>query len=188
MTEYTATSESSVTPIAYNDVVHIFDASTSAVGKTTAADLVGGGTSVVDTTATTLAVTAASHAGRQITISSAAPIAVTLPAATGTGNQYDFYVRVTATATGHTIKVANATDVITGTVLVMTSQTTTNVTYLVAAFRTTATDDTITINGTTQGGLVGDWFRIRDVKSGVFAVSGVVQATGAYVTPFSASV
>ena len=76
---------------------------------------------VVNTTATTLAVTQAAHNNKVVTISSAAPIAITLPQATGTGAKYRFVLMVAATATGHTIKVANSTDVMQGVVLALTT-------------------------------------------------------------------
>jgi hypothetical protein len=187
MSEYTITTESTVAAPVAADEVHIYDVSAGATGKVTLGALAGVGAGVVDTTATQLTVTAASHAGKTVTISSAAPIAVTLPAATGTGNAYRFNVRVAATATSSTIKVVG-TDVMSGVVHVQTTATTTDVAAIVAAFRTTATDDTITLNGTTLGGVLGDWIEIVDVKSGVFQVHGNTKATGTYATPFSATV
>jgi hypothetical protein len=187
MSEYTITNESAVVPV-NTDELHIYDVSAGATGKVTVGNLLGGLGGVVDTTATTLVVTAASHAGKTVTISSAAPIAVTLPQATGTGNKYRFNIRVTATATSHTIKVANTTDVISGVVHVQTTATTTDVAAIVAAFRTSATSDTVTLNGTTLGGDIGDWFEIVDIKTGFFQVHGNTKATGTYATPFSATV
>ena len=80
------------------------DASGATKKKVTAAVLresIDGG--VVATTATTLTITAASHAGKTVVINSTAPIAITLPQATGTGNKYRFFVGVVATATSHTL-------------------------------------------------------------------------------------
>ena len=187
MSEYTITNESAVTPVS-SDEVHIYDVSAGATGKVTLGNLLGGLGGVVDTTATSLVVTAASHANKTITVSSTAPIAITLPQATGTGNKYRFNIRVVATATSHTIKVANATDVMGGVVHVQTSATTTDVAAIVAAFRTSDSSDTISINGTTLGGAKDDWFEIVDIKTGFFQVHGNTKATGTYATPFSASV
>lgn len=138
---------------------------------------------IVNTTATTLTVTRALHDGRIVTISAAAPIAITLPQATGTGARYRFFVAVVATATAHTIKVANATDVMAGFQFTVTT-TATNV----EGFATSATSDTITLNGTTQGGIVGDQIEIVDMATGVFAVTVLSSSTGTEATPFSASV
>ena len=37
-----------------------------------------------------------------------------------------------------------------------------------------ATDDTITLNGTTTGGQLGDWIELTDVATDLWAVNGVV--------------
>jgi len=66
------------------DRVLVYDSSAGVTKYMTGALLAGAGAGVVDTTATTLTLTQASHAGKVLTVSSAAPIAITLPAATGT--------------------------------------------------------------------------------------------------------
>jgi hypothetical protein len=137
----------------------------------------------VDTTATSLTITKAAHAGKTVTISSAAPIAITLPQATGSGAKYKFVVAVAATATGHTIKVANATDVMMGYAFCVTTSTDN-----AEGFKTSATSDTITLNGTTLGGVVGDIVEIEDVVSGKFSVKLFTAPTGTEATPFSATV
>jgi hypothetical protein len=188
MSESTITSETELSDPVAADYIHVFDASAAATKKLSLGALNSVGAGVVDTTATSLVVTAASHAGKTVTISSTAPIAVTLPQATGTGNRYRFNIRVVATGTSHTIKVANATDVMGGVVHVQTSATTTDVAAIVAAFRTSDSSDTISLNGTTLGGAKDDWFEIVDIKTGFFQVHGNTKATGTYATPFSASV
>ena len=169
--------------VAETDLFLVYDTSASTTKYVSGSKVRGAASGVVDTTATTLTVTAASHSGKVITISSASPIAVTLPQATGTGNRYKFVVLVTATATAHTIKVANATDVMTGFVHAMTTSSDN-----VIGYKTSATSDTISLNGTTKGGYSGDWFEIVDAKSGVFHVHGATEATGTTATPFSAAV
>ena len=138
---------------------------------------------VVSTTATTLTLTALSHAGKVVDVNSAAPIAITLPQAIGSGAKYKIRIGVAATATSHTIAVANATDVMSGLVLCLTTSSDN-----VIGYPTTATSDTITLNGTTRGGVAGDWFEITDVATGVFSVEGRTQPTGTTATPFSAEV
>lgn len=137
----------------------------------------------INTTATTLTITAASHANRMVTISSAAPIAITLPQATGSGSKYKFQVQVVATATSHTIKVANATDVMQGFVVALTTSSAN-----IIGYGTSATSDTISLNGTTLGGVVGDIVEIEDVKTGFFSVKLFTSPTGSTATPFSATV
>ena len=52
-----------------------------------------------------------------------------------------------------------------------------------------ATDDTITLNGTTTGGVsIGDWVELEDITATAWAVRGVVQQSGSEATPFSDTV
>ncbi len=90
-------------------------ASTTFSGPVTStAGFISGSDSLVSATAATLTVTAASHAGRTVLLDRAAGQAVTLPAATGSGNAYNFFVVTTITSNSTTIKVADATDVMAG--------------------------------------------------------------------------
>lgn len=135
---------------------------------------------LVDCTAASLTITRDLHAGRTVTMNRAGGMTLTLPAATGTGNIYKFFVGTTFTSNG-IIQVANATDIMQGGVAVSTDAG--GVTILAAA-----TSDTITMNGSTTGGLKGSFIEIEDVASGVFKVSGFLVSTGAEATPFSAAV
>lgn len=137
----------------------------------------------VNATAATLTITQTSNAGSIVTLNRAAGIAVTLPAATGTGSVYRFLVGTSVTSNSTTIKVANATDVMTGSAYVISDNS-----AAVLGYRTAASDDTITLNGTTTGGLKGDLITITDVGTGLFAVSVFSAATGTEATPFSATV
>jgi hypothetical protein len=58
----------------------------------------------------------------------------------------------------------------------------------VLGYRTAADSDTITLNGTTTGGLKGDIIRIVDVAANLFSVTVMSAATGTEATPFSATV
>ncbi len=108
----------------------------------------------------------------------------TLPAATGTGFKYKFAVLAVNTS-GYVIKVANATDTIDGGVLVQTDDAANAVIGITAA----GTDDTITMNGTTTGGVViGDYVILTDVLTGQWAVEGMITGSGVEATPFSATV
>jgi hypothetical protein len=135
-------------------------------------------TRLVNTTATTLAVTVTEHEGKLVTISSAAPLAVTLPAATGTGAIFRFLIRVAATGTAHTI---GSTSVMSGVSIIAQTDT-----AQVNGFLTTATDNTISLNGSTKGGLVGDYIECIDVAANKYQVLVRGGATGTVVTPFSA--
>ena len=123
------------------------------------------------------------HAGRTITINAAAGCAVTLPAATGTGSIYRFFIGTTITSNSTTIKVANANDVMSGRAYVISDGA-----AAVLGYATGSTDDTITLNGTTLGGYAGDLIEIIDAIAGTYLVSVHTKATGTEATPFSATV
>jgi len=139
------------------------------------------GTGVNSTvTASTLAVTKALYNGQTINLSRAAGITVTLPAATGTNATYRFLVTTAVTSNSYKIQVANATDVIQGIINVAGTTGT--------PFGSLPASDTITMNGSTQGGLVGSYVEITDIATGVFLVSGSSLGSGTVITPFSAAV
>jgi hypothetical protein len=173
--------------VAADDKFFVYDTSSGRTKYATGAEVGGVAPGVVETTATLLTVTAASHSGKVVNLAGT-PVTVTLPAATGTGNIYRFAIGITTTATSSVIKVANTFDILRGVVHVMTSATTTNVAAIVAAFKTTATDDTMSMQGTTQGGILGDFIEIIDIKTSIFQINARTQASGAYATPFSAGV
>jgi hypothetical protein len=126
----------------------------------------------------------AANAGRTNLLNVAAGATVTLPAAAGTGNSYRFAVQTTVTSNSYIVKVANSTDVMAGRALVITD----NAADAVIGFETTASSDTITLNGTTTGGIKGDTIELVDIASGLWLVTVNTSATGTEVTPFSATV
>jgi hypothetical protein len=110
-----------------------------------------------------------------------------LPAATGTGNVYKFIVGVVNTS-NYIIKVADATDTIDGQVIV-TNDSTAGGTASVISWPTVAASDTITLNGTTTGGVgIGDYIELTDLIANQYVVSGMLKASGTEATPFSATV
>ena len=156
-------------------------ASTTFSGPVTSTNGFITGTGVNSTvTAATLTVTKALYNGQTINLSRAAGITVTLPAATGTNATYRFLVTTAVTSNSYKIQVANATDVIQGTINVAGTTGT--------PFGSLPASDTITMNGSTQGGLVGSYVEITDIASGVFLVSGSSLGSGTVITPFSAAV
>jgi hypothetical protein len=140
------------------------------------------GAAPVSITSATATVNPNDHAFRAIVLDRAAGIAVTLPAATGSGDTYSFYIKTTFTSSA-TVKVANSSDVMTGFAELLQDAADT-----VAAFETAATDDTITFNGTTTGGIKGTQVVLVDLAANLWAVSLVGAATGTEATPFSATV
>lgn len=182
MTTYNVFNEqvAAATDVADGDLFLVWDTSAGVNKSVTYAIMRSEMNGVVATTATTLSVTAASHAGKTIVINSAAAIAVTLPEATGTGNVYTFKVGVAFTGTSSTIA-ALTTDVIEGYALVHTTDTLVQV----SSWATSATSDKVSGNGTTTGGVPGDTWVLIDAEDGVWQVNGVIAQTGSIATPFS---
>lgn len=133
--------------------------------------------------AATVSVNVRDHAGKVIVLNRAAGQAVRLPDSRGTGAVFTFFLQTTITSNSTTIKVANTTDVMLGSALVCQDAGDT-----VAGFETITTDDTITWNGTTTGGVKGDVAVLTDVAKGIWLVNVRQSATGTEATPFSATV
>jgi len=111
-----------------------------------------------------------------------AALAVTLPAATGSGAVYEFVISVVNTS-GYTIQVTT-TDIMQGSIMVKDADS-----GGAQAWPTAGTSDTITLDGTTTGGVsIGDTVKLIDILSGKWAVSGQVTQSGTEATPFSAAV
>ena len=139
--------------------------------------------------AATVTITAATHANVPLILTRAAGVVATLPAASGTGNNYKFYVDTTVTTNAYVVQVANATDVMTGVAFGSDDEsalagTPTAIDMWVAG----ATSDTLTMDGSTRGGLKGNYVEILDIAAGLFHVKAVLTQTGTEVTPFSAAV
>jgi len=159
-------------------------ASTTFSGPVTStAGFISGPDSLVTLTAATETVTAAAHSGRTVRLNRAAGQAVTLPAATGSGNSYKFFVLTTITSNTTTIKVVDGTDVMAGVALVAK-----DVAAEASLFETLASTDTISFNGSTTGGIRGATVELQDVATNLWSVRIVSGATGSEATPFSATV
>lgn len=131
-----------------------------------------------------ITLTIADHSGKLIALDTAAGTTATLPAASGSGAKFRFYVSVLATSNSHIVKVANATDVFIGMIFSM-DDTSDNA----VAFAAAATSDTITLNRTTTGSVSkGEYIEIEDIASGIFLVRGFITNSGTPATPFSATV
>lgn len=136
----------------------------------------------------TLTVTAADHAGKVIAFGRAAGTIVTLPAATGTGHIYRFVIATTATSNANIIKVANATDVMNGSLNIQ-QDTDADGTGM-KIWRADAGDDTMTFAGAAgTGGIVGGYIECVDYAAGFWSCRAFTQSGGgSEVTPFSATV
>jgi hypothetical protein len=121
------------------------------------------------------------HAGNVVNLNALAGLTVTLPASAGNGDIYEVFVLVTNTSNNYIIQVANSTDILAGAVHLTTDIGGTSM-------PTSTTSDTITMNGSTTGGLRGTWLRFKDVSTGFWALEGGIICTGTEATPFSAAV
>ena len=116
-------------------------------------------------------------------VNAAAGAEVTLPPATGSGFRYTFIVGTTVTSNANVIQVANSDDIMQG-VVIGAAESDDSVNGWEAA----SDSDTITMDGSTTGGIVGDRVELVDVAENVWAVNGTIQQTGTEATPFSAAV
>lgn len=135
----------------------------------------------INVTAATLTLDRDVHSDAVVTVNRAAGTTVTLPASAGKGDEYIIFVGTTVTSNNAIVQVANSTDIIQGAIHLTTDISGTSM-------PTSATTDTITMNGSTTGGVKGSWVILRDVSSGVWQLQGGLICTGVEATPFSASV
>jgi hypothetical protein len=131
----------------------------------------------------TLTCTSALHANRIVLLNTAAGSIVTLPAATGTGDVYTFFVSTTATSNSHIVKVTT-TDTMVGRAT-FGDDTSDNVVGFIAS----GTDDTITLNRSTTGlAVLGAKIVCTDYATALWNVDVQDRCSGTPSTPFSATV
>lgn len=118
--------------------------------------------------------------GAVIQLNRAAGQTITLPAATGSQAMYRFVLTGAVTSNSTIIKVANSTDVLNGTASIGGATG--------AAFSTLPASDTITLNGSTTGGLAGSYVWVWDIAPGFWITEAELIGSGTPATPFSATV
>jgi hypothetical protein len=184
---YTFHNEADVAALADADQLLVYDASTGRTGSCTVKDV----TDYVSAGMTTLTgdttLTAATHGGKTLLLGEVggnAALAVTLPAATGSGVRFRFVVSVVNTS-GYTIKVVG-NDIMSGNIVTNSTGDTPD---LAQPWPTAADSDTITLNGTTTGGAaIGDFIEVQDILADNWFVFGHTTSSGSEATPFSAAV
>lgn len=134
---------------------------------------------IVNVTTTPLAISEASHDGKIVTLNKADGLAITLPAATGSGLKTTFIVGTTVTSVGTTVAVTG-NDMFTGTAIVAQDSADTAV-----MFETAANSNRITLNGTTTGGIKGDMVELIDIAADLWFVNIISSATSSEASPFS---
>lgn len=145
------------------------------------------GQRMVAVTAATLAARQIKHEGKIVQMNRAAGgVTVTLPRAIGSGDVYRFMLGVKLTSGSHIIKVANSSDYMRGKSWLNAAS---NASFNTANTDTPSTEsDTITLNGGTTGGLVGDYVELMDIAKNVWQVECSLTGAGSAATPFSAAV
>jgi len=117
------------------------------------------------------------HSGKCINLNALAGLTVTLPLATGSGEWFDIYVTTTVTSNSYII-ITSGSDVLNGAVALSSD-------IAGVSIRAAATDTTLTMSGSTTGGVVGTYVRCRDVASAVWNITGTLVSSGAEADPFS---
>ena len=154
---------------------------------------------IVDADAST-SLTVASHAGRIVLNDAAGAVTYTLPAinansdsaVAGPGSDLNnqsnigstFEIFASVTKTGNlVVQVANANDVMVGSAIFIDDTSDNTV-----GFETVAASDTITLNGSTTGGVTFAKILCTAISSTQWKVDVVSGCTGTPATPFSAAV
>ena len=158
------------------------------------AGFISAGVSNSVTTAVGKTLTVANDAGKQIYYTSTAAATFTLPAVNTSspsdptdpnqsnnyGAAFEFVLSTTVTG-NFIVKVANSSDTMVGTAILGSGTT-------ALVFSTATASDTITLSGTTTGGVGGASVKATVIGANRYKVEVVSGATGAVATPFSATV
>lgn len=133
----------------------------------------------ITVTASTLTLDRNYHRDTVTNLNRAAGIAVTLPAATGSGDRYYLRVGVTITSNSTTLTTGGS-DTYDG--FVSTATTTAGAGLHEAAG---GSDHIITMNGTTTGGIIGSIVELVDVASTIWSINGHLVGSGTLATSIS---
>lgn len=135
--------------------------------------------SLVNVTASTLAVSQTLHADRTVTLNRATGIAVAMPAATGSGDYYTFYIGTTITTTSVTTFTVNGSDRFYGQIYQLADGGSTLAAYECPG----ATIITLGTSSNSTGGTRGDSIQFQDVGLNEWWVIGDTTAAGTEATP-----
>ena len=120
--------------------------------------------------------------GSAILLDTAAGSTATLPAATGSGANYYFVVKTTATSNAHKILAASSSDFINGIAIGFTGSTA----KVFASAAATNHSIQMPVAGTQpSGGFIGDYFEFTDIAANLWQVNSMYQAGTTPTTPFS---
>lgn len=139
---------------------------------------------LVTVTTTPLTASLATHEGKTVVLSKADALAVTLPAASGSGARYRFVIGIAASGGSYTIATAPTTDSFAGIALGTDDDGVPANSW--ATVSGGSNTNKITMDGSTQGGKVGDIVEIEDIAAGVWAITNMrLTQSGTEATPFS---
>lgn len=122
------------------------------------------------------------EAGSMSLFDAAAGVVYTLPTPVA-GAEFEFFQTVTTTSNAAKIITNLATEFILGEVFTYTTATASGAGF---AFDGT-THRAISMNGTTTGGVIGTWVRLRALSTTVWAITGLVVGSGTIATPAATS-
>ncbi len=113
---------------------------------------------------------------------SASGIVYTLPPPI-VGREFEFFVTTTITSNSAKIITDSATTFLLGEVLTYTTATASGAGF---AFNGT-THVACTMNGTTTGGVIGTWIRVKAISATQWFISGLIVGSGTIATPAATS-
>lgn len=124
------------------------------------------------------------QSGAVVLFDRAAGIVFTLPANTP-GMVFDFFVTVTITSNAAKVITAAGTELLVGTII----NTDTDSSDAVASWKSLVATSNIAVSmdGSTKGGIKGDWLRFTCLNTTTWNVSGFTLGTGTVATPFATS-
>ena len=153
-------------------------ASTTFSGPVTSTNGFISGSGSVVTLSSDTSLTSGSHAGRVLLLDKADGLTVTLPSASGSGNVYKFFVKETITSNNYVIQLSGS-DTMSGVAVVANDGGDS------ASIFEASSAGTITLDGSTKGGILGGMVELQDLYSGKYLVKIHQSATDAEATPFS---
>lgn len=122
------------------------------------------------------------HYGRILVPNLAGTVTIQLPNATGSGMYFEVYVGTNSAGQTVIVQRGISTDRLQGSVFIGVHNATTGKVFQASQ---TTNANTVTLNGTTQGGVsIGDTLLFTDIATGIWAIQGTVVGTTP-ATPFS---
>lgn len=131
---------------------------------------------IVNHTAATLTMSAASHDGRILTVNKADGTAITLPNATGSGATFKIFIGTTISSNTTTITCGQAADNFVGFMSIFKAAT------AITPFIIGGSNSVITLDGSTRGGTAGDMIQLIDVATNVWYLEEILLGSGILAT------